>query len=210
MKILAVSDEEEPSLYDYFNPQKTKDVELILGAGDLHAAYLEFLTTMVNQPLFYVHGNHDKAPDPEGCTCIDNRVVNFHGLRIAGLDGCMNYNNTGYMYSESEMERKIKRLRHSIKKAGGVDILLTHAPCRGYGDREDLAHRGFACFNDFLNEYHPVVLFHGHVHKEYGDFQREILHPSGTRIINAYGYIILDVEPKPSTPSKPLKLFRNH
>ena len=30
------------------------------------------------------------------------------------------------------------------------DILLTHAPCRGYGDMEDLPHRGFECFNDLL------------------------------------------------------------
>ena len=43
MKILAVADEEEKILWDYYDPEKTKDVDLIISCGDLSPHYLEFL-----------------------------------------------------------------------------------------------------------------------------------------------------------------------
>ena len=46
MKILAVADEEEASLWDYYSPRMTEGVDLIIGCGDLKAKYLEFLTTV--------------------------------------------------------------------------------------------------------------------------------------------------------------------
>ena len=56
MKVLAVSDIESPSLYDYFSPEKVEGVELIVGCGDLRMEYLEFLVTMMNVPLIYTWG----------------------------------------------------------------------------------------------------------------------------------------------------------
>ena len=35
MRILAVSDIESKSLYDFFSPDKVEGVELIIGCGDL-------------------------------------------------------------------------------------------------------------------------------------------------------------------------------
>ena len=57
MKILAVSDIESKSLYDFFSPDKVEGVELIIACGDLQENYLEFLVTMMNVPLIYIHGN---------------------------------------------------------------------------------------------------------------------------------------------------------
>ncbi len=51
MRILAVSDIESKSLYDFFSPDKVEGVELIIGCGDLREEYLEFLVTMMNVPL---------------------------------------------------------------------------------------------------------------------------------------------------------------
>ena len=61
------------------------------------------------------------------------------------------------------------------------------------GDLQDLPHRGFDCFNTFLNVVRPGYMFHGHVHKSYGHFQRELVHESGTRLINACEYYYIDV-----------------
>ena len=94
MKILFVSDVPDKALWDYFQPSRSEGVELIISCGDLPAEYLEFLVTMVNRPLLYVHGNHDSGYEqhpPQGCQCIDDKVVTAGGLRILGLGGSMRY-----------------------------------------------------------------------------------------------------------------------
>ena len=152
---------------------------------------------MTNCPLLYVRGNHDTAYEknpPEGCICIENMIYNYRGLRIAGLGGSMRYKNGPDMYTEEEMRDRARRLGAKIRYTGGIDILVTHAPVRGYGDLEDLPHRGFACFNTIMNKCRPLYMLHGHVHGNYtAHFERVTQHPSGTRIINAYISYLLDV-----------------
>ena len=188
MKILLLSDEESRYLWDYYRPGVLRDYDLIISAGDLKAGYLSFLVTMANRPLLYVHGNHDASyaqRPPEGCQSIDGKLVKINGLRILGLGGSYMYNGGEHQYTERQMRRRIFKLKLKIKLAGGVDIVVSHAPPRGYGDMEDNAHRGFECFVDFMEKYQPKVWVHGHVHKSYGArFQRE-QRCGGTRIINA-------------------------
>ena len=43
MKILVVSDETSPGLWDYYSQDKTAGVELIISCGDLKKEYLELL-----------------------------------------------------------------------------------------------------------------------------------------------------------------------
>ncbi|MDO4836083.1 MAG: metallophosphoesterase [Clostridia bacterium] len=196
MKILLLADTEDPALWDYFSPDRVKGYDLILAAGDLKAEYLTFLVTMSNLPVFYVHGNHNAAYDhypPEGCECIDDRLVTYRGLRILGLGGSARYSREPYQYTEREMRRRIARLRFAVWKARGVDIVLTHCPPKGYGDADDYAHRGFEAFLPMLDRWKPKALVHGHVHMTYGDIKREL--PYGeTRIINAYQRYTLEID----------------
>ena len=196
MKILLIADKEEKFLWEYYNPKRTEGTDLILSCGDLKPQYLEFLLTVVNRPLLYVRGNHDGYYDkkpPQGCDCLEDRVYDFHGLRILGLGGSMKYNEKKDMYTEEQMERRIRKVERQITRMNGFDILLTHAPARGYGDHDDLAHRGFECFNDLLNKYKPAYMIYGHCHKSYGGFERERTHESGTKMINAYGSYMLEL-----------------
>ena len=198
MKVLAIADVEERALWDYYSPERFKDVDLILSAGDLDAEYLEFLVTVINKPLLYVRGNHDDAyakHAPGGCICVEDSVYVWQGVRIAGLGGSMRYRGGANMYSEEEMERRARRLDLKIRAVGGVDILLTHAPAFGVGDLDDLPHRGFDCFNRLLSRWHPDFMVHGHVHREYGcDFCRRRTLECGTQVVNAYGYTMFDLE----------------
>jgi Icc-related predicted phosphoesterase len=103
------------------------------------------------------------------------------------------------MYTEIEMRGRLipvyaRLLMDRIKGREGFDILLTHAPCKGYGDQEDLPHRGFDCFNTLLNRYRPKLQCYGHVHQEYGQFQRAREHPSGAALINASGHYIFELK----------------
>lgn len=198
MKILTLADEESGYLWDYYRPGNLVGIDLILSAGDLKAEYLSFIVTMANRPLLYVHGNHDvsyASNPPEGCECIDGRLVTVNGLRILGLGGSLLYNNGAHQYTERQMQRRIQRLALKIKRAGGVDIVLAHAPVRGCGDADDLAHRGFEAFIPLLDKYRPALFVHGHVHKSYtgAQFQR-VLRYGDTRIINASGRYIIDTD----------------
>ena len=192
-RILVISDIESPALWNATSFRQMHPIDLILSCGDLHASYLEYLVTMFSRPLYYVHGNHDLGKEPEGCICLDDDIIQTHGLRIAGLGGAFGLYEQAWLFDEKEMEKRIKKLRRKIRKQKGIDIFVSHAPCMGYGDLADMMHQGFACFNDFLDQYHPTYMFYGHCHLEYGSFERVRHHPSGTTLINGYGYTIVEI-----------------
>ena len=198
MKILCIADEENKGLWDHFQKEKLEGIDLILSAGDLNPDYLQFLVTMGRAPLLYVHGNHDESyafNPPLGCVSVEDKVYDYRGLRILGLGGAPWYKPGEYMYSEVDMQRRIQKVKRDIVLKNGFDILLTHSPIRGYGDMDDPAHRGFAAFEDLIRKYKPKYMIHGHVHASYGTaFKRELLHSTGTKIINAYDKFLLDVE----------------
>lgn len=207
MKILLIADEEAPFLWDHYQPGRLDGIDLILSCGDLKQEYLEFLVTMSNKPLFYVHGNHDKGYvsfPPEGCECLDDMLISVHGLRIMGLGGCMRYNPGPFQYTEKEMTRRVKRMRRYIKRAGGVDVVITHAPPMGFGDAPDNAHRGFASFLPLMDEFHPRYLIHGHVHQSYGYNLPRTFQYGDTTIMNAVGWHILEIDPPEQQPKRGL------
>ncbi len=200
MKILAVSDEESPALWDFYVPGRLKDYDLILSCGDLKADYLSFLVTMARCPLFYVHGNHDlsyRTAPPEGCDCIDGQIVVYNGLRILGLGGCLRYHPGEQQYTEEQMRRRIAKLRLALWRTGGVDIVVTHAPPRGLGDAEDPAHRGFTALRELLDRYHPLYLLHGHVHLRYGLNIPRIIEYNGSQIVNVSERYVLEIPDRP-------------
>lgn len=195
MKLLLISDQESAALWDYYQPGRLNGIDLIISCGDLKPEYLRFLVTMGRAPVLYVHGNHDGSYEenpPEGCDCIEDDLVTVNGLRILGLGGSCLYNGGPYQYTERQMAWRIFRLWWKIKRAGGVDIVVTHAPPRGYGDGDDPAHRGFECLLRLIDQYRPRYFVHGHVHLNYNRNPR-IFHRGETTIINAYGKYILEI-----------------
>ena len=90
MKILAVADEESKYLWEYYEPSKLRDIDLIIGCGDLSRHYMNFLSDAAPVPVLYVHGNHDASYDrepPRGAICIDDDLYWYKGYRIVGLGG---------------------------------------------------------------------------------------------------------------------------
>lgn len=189
MKILALSDEECPALWDYYVSGRLDGYDLILSCGDLKPDYLSFVVTMAKCPVLYVPGNHDgryKSRPPLGCDCIDDHFVIYNGIRILGLGGCRRYHPGPHQYTEKQMRRRIRKLRLKLWLHKGVDIVVTHAPPAGLGDDDDPAHWGFEALRSFLDKYHPQYLVHGHVHMTYGrNIPREIDY-NGSKVINAY------------------------
>lgn len=195
MKLLLLADEESKYLYDYYQPGRLKEYDLIISCGDLKANYLSFIVTMARAPVLYVHGNHDVTFDrkpPEGCDCIEDKLVTVNGIRILGLGGSRLYSGGPHQYTDAAMAKRIRKLRRKLNKAGGVDILVTHAPARGVGDDDDIAHRGFEAFLPFLDEYKPKYMIHGHVHMRYGANIPRVRQYGETTVINACERYVLE------------------
>ena len=204
MNIMIFADQESKLLYEYYDPERMKDIDLIISCGDLKAEYLSFLATFTTAPVLYVHGNHDVKYDykaPDGCVCIDDRVFVHNGLRIAGLGGSMCYSMKKYQYTEKQMYKRLARLKWRIRIRGGLDILVTHAPAKDLGDAEDQPHRGFRCFRWIMKHYKPEYFFHGHVHMNYNRNQPRVSSYLDTTIINAYDRYIVEV-PDPEKKRK--------
>lgn len=196
MRILAVSDIESKYLYDYYTPGKLDNIDIIIACGDLSVDYLEFLVTLADVPLLYVHGNHDDKfkREPEGCVCIDEKFYEYKGIRFIGLGGSYRYKDGKYMYSERQMKRRIQKLWFKIRRHGGIDVLVTHSPARHLNDFDNHTHRGFNCFNLLLERYKPKLFVHGHVHTNYGARIPRKCEHNGTTVINATDHYFLEMD----------------
>ena len=86
MKILAVSDEESPILWESFDRGLFCGMDAIISCGDLKRDYLDYLVTMTNLPFFYVRGNHD-TEDPGIGQSLEGHIRTIEGFRFAGLGG---------------------------------------------------------------------------------------------------------------------------
>ena len=195
MRILAIADEESKYLWDYFDKSKVEDIDLIISCGDLSPEYLSFLVTLAAVPVLYVHGNHDDKYErrpPEGCTCIDDDIFVYEGVRIMGLGGSMRYRPGMHQYTEKEMRRRIFRMGWKLFYRRGFDILVTHAPAYQLNDGRDLPHQGFRCFLRLMEKYRPRFFLHGHMHLSYGRNLKRYDKYEDTHVINAYEKCVID------------------
>lgn len=211
MKILAISDEQYPAYYEQYVKGRLKGYDLIISCGDLRGDYLSFIVTVSGTPLLYVPGNHDGSYEqrpPDGCDCIDDKLVVYRGLRILGLGGSRRYHPGPHQYTDKEMRKRISKLRRKLWWHGGVDIVVTHAPPEGVGDCDDHAHRGFGAFLKLLDKYKPRYLLHGHTHINYSHNavrERQYGHTQVINVCQRYELEIPDDTIKPTRKKGDLK-----
>jgi len=209
MRVLAVSDQIVDTLYHAKVRERLGKIDLILGCGDLPYYYLEYLETMLDAPLCYVHGNHDPLVEyssdhgtktaPEGGENIDLRCVRAGGLLVAGLEGCIRYRPDGYhQYTQNEMLLRSLALvpglsLNRLLRGRWLDVLIAHSPPLGIHDGQDHAHIGFRAFLDVMRLFKPRYLLHGHQHRNYAPGPYETVFGS-TTVINVHPYRVLDIE----------------
>lgn len=198
LNVLAITDQVSPLLYEYFDLERWRHIDLILSCGDLPPDYLSFLVSSLNVPLLYVRGNHDAkyaASAYDGCENIHGKIVEYRGLRIAGFEGCMRYNPGTYQYSEDQMRRVVRWTRLKSLLRGRPDIVIAHAPPAGCHDAADLCHRGFDCFRGLIQAGQPSYFIHGHTHAYNG--VQEPCKIGSTTVINAFPYTVLQIPEVP-------------
>ncbi len=196
MKILTVSDRIVPELNDSVDVHRFSGVELVLACGDLPPEYLTAILDKLNVPVYYVRGNHDiryRTSPPMGCTNLHGRIIRFKDLKLMGLEGSRWYNGGPIQYRERQMRRIIRGLMPRIFLSRGVDIIITHVPPRHVNDAEDPCHRGFKSYNNLIRRYKPAYFIHGHIHTTFSDPSHRVAMVGKTRVINTFGYHILEI-----------------
>ncbi len=212
-KALVVADEADERLWT--SAVRSLRVDLVVAAGDLPFAYLEFLAGMLDVPCVFVPGNHDpdlsgftrygglsmkdgfptEWPGPAGGINADGRIVDVAGLRIAGLGGSIRYRDGPNQWTQRQQARRARRLEHRFRwrkwrDGNGIDILLTHSPPRHLGDREDPPHQGFTCLHRTIDTLRPQWLLHGHIHPHGEPVPDRVA--GRTRIRNVVGYQVME------------------
>ena len=212
MRVLAVSDKVEPVLYSGVVNERIGPVDMILSCGDLPFYYIEFLTSMVNRPCYYVFGNHgrefefqggnwDAKHAPQGAEDLHMRAKREGTLLLAGLEGSIRYNRAPrFQYTENAMMSNIMRLApqliaNRLRHGRYLDVLGAHSPPWGIHDQPDPAHQGFKAFLTFMRWFKPRYLLHGHIHLYRLDVVTRTLFEE-TEVINVYPFRVLDLEPK--------------
>lgn len=206
MNILAISDVEVDMIYSPLITQRFKDVDLVIGCGDLPYYYLEYVISMLDKPLYYVRGNHAPRFMEEGETSgrtypwggIDlHQAVkrDASGLLMAGIEGSLKYNKGLYQYSQPQMWQMIfamvpRLMLNRLRYGRYLDIFVSHAPPWGIHDKEDLPHQGIKAFRWLIKVFKPAFALHGHIHI-YQQYDVTETTYRSTRVINAYGYKLI-------------------
>ena len=106
------------------------------------------------------------------------------------------------------MRRRARKLWFKAHRAGGIDLLLTHAPAKGLNDGDDKAHKGFETFNGLLEDYQPKWFVHGHVHLNYDAKLPRVCTHGRTTVINATERYLFEI-PDPDQTARRKFFWKN-
>ncbi|MEO7295409.1 MAG: metallophosphoesterase [Candidatus Limnocylindria bacterium] len=201
IRILAVSDEPDPTLDSAVTRERIGAIDLIIGAGDLETDYLAFVVDAFHVPLRYIRGNHDHGaawtdtrrallPEP----MPDGRVVEEIGLRLIGFSGSPIYNRRNMQVSALGMWARVISASSAAQRARPV-LVVTHAPPRGMNDDSDVAHRGFTAFRWLVDRLGPPLWLHGHTALVRRGMDDRCARHNGTLFYNCTGATLIELLP---------------
>lgn len=205
LRLLAVSDEIDPSLESEATRRTLAPIDLVVGAGDLEPHYLNFLADAFGVPLLYVRGNHDvglawqheqpSIPEP----LRDGRVHDEDGLRLLAFSGSPRYAPHG----RPDADQQVSGLGMWRQVLGAMPgammqrplLVLTHAAPRGLNDAPDPAHRGFVAYRWLLDRIRPPLWLHGHTALVRRGMDARSLRHDGTLLVNVTGATLVELLP---------------
>lgn len=195
MRLLAVSDAEEPALEYIENREQLAPIDAVVACGDLEPDYLDFLADAFRVPLLYVRGNHDRGPNWSALRKrlprpLDRRPERIGGLVLAGLSW------PGEMRERAvrdDMAAWRQALRLFLRRRpSGPMVLVSHVPPLGLGDTpEDDYHRGFAAYHWLCRRFRPVLWLHGHTSLAAARNWRTSW--GGTTLVNTTGAVLIEL-----------------
>jgi Icc-related predicted phosphoesterase len=125
----------------------------------------------------------DNLNSINGVRIINNRIANFQGIRIGGLDY---FRDTSWVreFKPSDYREKLKSARKETEKTkkilnnfGSLDVLVCHQPPYGVLDKVTAKfapkswygkHAGSQTILNYIKKYQPDYVFCGHIHEGEG------------------------------------------
>lgn len=191
MKIAAISD-----LHGYL-PLHMPEFDVLIIAGDIvpvtaHSVHegSKWINTKFtrwadkfNKPVIVVPGNHDFCLQPEYIKLLaDHKWIYLHNDMIE-IDGVTFYGTADQpILHPWAFGKTDEQLEHRFSNIPEVDILITHTPPLGYGDKDD--HWGrLGCeqlTKRLLQKTKIKYNICGHIHPARGVYET----PNGVKILN--------------------------
>lgn len=204
LRILAVSDEPDPSLDSAATRAGIGTVDMIIGAGDLQPEYLAFVADAFGAPLRYVRGNHDVGsawvhtehtllPEP----MPDAQVVHEAGLALIGFSGSPIYSRRGLEVTGTAMWARAIRGWLRARRARPL-LVVSHTPPRDINDDDDLTHRGFPAFRWLAERLGPPLWLHGHTALVRRGLDDRCARHGRTLFYNCTGSTLIELSPPPT------------
>lgn len=175
MRIVCLSD-----THHLFSPLSVPEGDLLLHAGDLTEqgrpeeliAVAAWLRQLPHRHKVVIAGNHDRGLErPQGrdllsgLTYLQDQSVTLDGLRLYGSPWTPEF-GTGWAF---QAQRGSDCARRWANIPDSVDILLTHGPPAGRGDRTiQNVSAGCQQLRERVDQIRPLLHLFGHIHEAYG------------------------------------------
>ncbi|MCX4241146.1 metallophosphatase domain-containing protein [Paraliomyxa miuraensis] len=182
MRLVCVAD-----THRYESTLNVPDGDVLIHAGDMLdygtleelEPVAEWLGTLPHRHKVVIAGNHDwcfaRTAVPArnllqheaGAIYLQDDEITIDGVRFYGSPWQPEFCNWAFNLPRGEALAAMW-----AKIPAGVDVLVTHGPPRGYGDR---VHRGLEGCDDLLeaiDRVRPAVHVFGHIHEDGGLWQR--------------------------------------
>jgi len=209
VNLLTISDKECLRVYSPNIKARFQDIDLVISCGDLSYHYLEYVLSSLDVPLYFVRGNHAKDIEygtktprvaPWGAVNLHKKVLQDKktGLLMAGIEGCLSYNDGKHQYSQGQMWGMVLQLVprlvwNKFRFGRFLDVFVTHAAPWGIHDQDDRCHQGIKAFKWLVRTFQPAYHVHGHIHIYRPDMIKEST-LGKTTIVNTYGFRTLTWE----------------
>jgi len=199
-------------------PVIEEPVDFLIHAGDIaplsnhhpsfqrdwmESVFYPYLSEIPAKYILWIYGNHDfvgdssgsyyqhltfyekegKAPPPNVYNITDE-LIELEGLFFYGYPYVPNLPGWAFNRENSEL----KELAAQIPPC---DILISHGPPQGYGDRMTFSHVGDQNLTDNLERISPQLLVCGHIHEASGISE----HPNVEQGIWNVSYLDRNYEP---------------
>ncbi len=187
MRILAFSDLHNSAAHAADLVTASVDADLVIGAGDFcnyHEGLAEGMALLngLAAPLVVVAGNHEstdnlRAAVPLGVTVLHGESLTFGGVTLFGVGHGVPVTPFGdWSCDLNEAEATVL-----LDRCSRVDVLITHAPPFGLGDKTSAGVSvGSTAIRAAIERVQPKLALCGHIHDSWG-IEGDI---GDTRVVN--------------------------